>query len=178
MNVVVALLHRLGLCKQESTGHHLIGLASVLGVLHIVAHVATVIVTCTLVGFDWGMSAWMLDLTGWLAACGFAVLAARSSNQQPIEFKKNNFWILLWSSITLGIRILDTLMLFGVVVISSIYITPHGAVLYSNIVSEILLGVPFTMAAFIGSIILLLDARKGEAMAKNEFSTHQLDDKA
>ena len=88
---VIALLHRLGLYKQESIGHQLIGLASVLGVLCIVAHVATIIVTGTLLGFDWGMSAWMLDLTGWVAACGFTVLAAKSSNQSPIEFKNKNF---------------------------------------------------------------------------------------
>ena len=51
----------------------------------------------------------------------------------------------------------------------NIYVAPNGAVLYSNIVSEILLGIPFTTVAFLGSIMLLLDVRKGEAMAENEF---------
>ena len=46
-------------------------------------------------------------------------------------------------------------MLFGIVQISAIYHTPTGAVLYANIVSEIVIAIPYNLLAFGGSLHLL-----------------------
>ena len=56
----------------------------------------------------------------------------------------------------MGARTIDTLMLFGVVKWSAVYVTPTGAVLWSNVVSEVAFGNTFTVTALVGALILLL----------------------
>ena len=67
----------------------------------------------------------------------------------------------MWSGITLGVRVLDVLMLFGIVRIDDIYHAPSGAVLYANIVSEIVIAIPYTLLALVGSLMLLLCPKDG-----------------
>ena len=64
-------------------------------------------------------------------------------------------WILIWSGMTLCVRVLDILMLTGLVVIDAIYHTPDGATLYANVVSEIIVAFPYPLLAFVGSVMLL-----------------------
>ena len=47
-------------------------------------------------------------------------------------------------------------MLFGVVEWNVVYVTPVGATLWSNIVSEVVFGIAFTVAALVGSLMLLI----------------------
>ena len=141
-----------------TTGHRVIGYAALFGSAFIPLHLATIIVTVVEEGWGWGMSAWCLDITGYVAAIGFAALCWKSSNTDAREFKKENSYIILWALITFGVRCLDNLMLFGAVSIPSIYVQPHGAVLYANIVSEVVVGYTFTILACIGSIMLYIEA--------------------
>jgi len=46
-------------------------------------------------------------------------------------------------------------MLFGVVKWSAVYVTPEGPVLWSNIVSEVIFGMAFTVVALVSSGMLL-----------------------
>jgi len=46
-------------------------------------------------------------------------------------------------------------MLFGLFKWDEIYLTPVGVTLWSNIVSEVLVGMAFTVTALIGALILL-----------------------
>ena len=137
-------------------GHRYIGLAALLGLCFVVSHLVTVFVTCMVEGFDWGINAWVLDIMGFLAAFFFMILCWRSSGRSSGEFRKENYWICLWAIITLSVRVLDSLMLFGLVKLSAIYITPEGPVLLSNIVSELVFGVAFNVTALIGSLMLLI----------------------
>ena len=154
---IEAWLQRIGLCQAPvlTTAHKVIGAAAVTGILFTVAHLATVIVTCATNGFDWGVNAWIFDMMGWLAGFCFALVCWKSSNKATAVNKKDNFWIIVWSGITLGVRVLDVMMLFGIVQISAIYHTPTGAVLYANIVSEIVIAIPYNLLAFVGSLHLL-----------------------
>ena len=138
-----------------TAGHRWIGYAALLGVCFAVSHFVTVIVTCTVEGSNWGTNAWVLDATGFLAAIFFTIQCWLSSSRKSHEFRSGNLWIFIWASMTLIVRIVDTLMLLGVVKWSAVYITPVGAVLWSNVISEIILGMAFTIAAFIGSLMLL-----------------------
>ena len=47
-------------------------------------------------------------------------------------------------------------MLFGVVTWSAVYVTPVGPTLWSNIISEVVFGMTFTVSALIGSLMLLM----------------------
>ena len=94
-------------------------------------------------------------MMGWLAGLLFAVLCRRASNATSAAARKDNFWILIWSSITVCVRILDVLMLLGAVRLDAIYVTPEGPVLYANIVSEIVIACPYTLLALAGSAMLL-----------------------
>mmetsp|Transcript_7176 Transcript_7176/g.24028 ORF Transcript_7176/g.24028 Transcript_7176/m.24028 type:complete len:85 (-) Transcript_7176:793-1047(-) len=76
------------------------------------------------------------------------------------------FWILVWSSITFGVRVLDILMLTGAVVIEEIYHTPQAPTLYANIVSEIVVAFPYASLALLGSARFLRD--NGRTTQKNE----------
>ena len=94
-------------------------------------------------------------MMGWLAGLLFTVLCRRASNATSAAARKDNFWILIWSSITVCVRILDVLMLLGAVRLDAIYVTPEGPVLYANIVSEIVIACPYTLLALAGSAMLL-----------------------
>jgi|TARA_B110000091_G_scaffold182703_1_gene200898 hypothetical protein len=132
-----------------------IGAAAVLGALFTLTHAITITITCAVVGFNWGTTAWCLDLSGYVAGALFAVLCWKSSNSISTVFRKNNGWICMWATITVVVRIVDTLMLFGVLKLDEVYVTPTGAVLISNIVSEVLIGNAYVVAALTGSLLLL-----------------------
>jgi len=138
-----------------TSAHRCMGVAAILGAGFVVFHLVTVIVTCTVAGFDWGVNAWVLDIMGFLAGAFFAIQCGISSNRAAKDFRQGNLWICVWASMTCCVRVLDVLMLFGIVKWSSIYLTPSGAVLWSNVVSEIVFGMTFAITAFVGSSILL-----------------------
>ena len=141
-----------------TTGHKIMGVAGLLGIIFTVLHPVTVIVTCVEEGFGWGATAWILDIIGYIAAVFFAVLCRASSSKTILEGKKYNGYILFWASITFCVRIFDILMLFGVVKFGDIYITPHGPVLVTNIISEICVAMPYTMLAMLAAVMLLRQA--------------------
>ena len=145
---------RLGLFQAPilTTAHKIIGVAAILGFLFSAAHVVTVIVTCAVDG--WAFPAWLIDLTGFLAGFGFAFLCKKASNNSSFECKQDLSWILFWSGLTLCVRVLDGLMLFGVVTIEEIYPSPKGPILYANVVSEIVIAGPYALLAFVGSLRL------------------------
>ena len=125
--------------------------------------IVTVVVTCAVEGFDWGTTAWCLDIMGFLGGAVFFLICRDASNKNVVENRGNLRWILVWSSMTVGARILDTLMLFGVVKISKIYTTPDGAVLASNIVSEVIIGNLYVLCAVVGSVkCLFFQGKDGE----------------
>ena len=99
---------------------------------------------------------WVLDILGFLAGLFFAVQCWLSSNRTSADFRSGNVWIAVWAFATLGARIIDTLMLFGVVKWNAVYVTPSGAVLWSNVVSEVAFGNAFAVTALVGAMILLL----------------------
>ena len=131
------------------------GVAALLGACFVVSHLVTVVVTCAVDGFNWGVNAWILDVMGFLAGLFFAIQCWLSSSRKSDDFRKGNSWICVWAFVTFGARILDTLMLFGVVKWSAVYVTPVGAALWSNIVSEVVLGMAYTVAALVGALMLL-----------------------
>jgi len=57
--------------------------------------------------------------------------------------------------VTFGVRIVDTLMLTGVVDWSDVYTEPSGPTFTSNLISEITFGNTFTVAALTGSTMLI-----------------------
>jgi len=148
---------RVGLFQAPrlTTAHKIIGSAAILGFLFAILHIVTIIVTVSADGADWGMPAWMLDITGFLAGAGFALICRDRSNKPSSEKRQDTFWILIWSAITFMVRILDILMLTGLVEIESIYHTPTGPTLYANVVSEIIVAFPYTTLALVGSTMLL-----------------------
>lgn len=166
------LLFSIGLLQapKVTTGHRCIGLAAVLGLLFVITHVVTIIVTCLVEGLNWGAAAWSADLSGFLAGGLFALLCWQSSNKRSAEFRLNNRWILMWAAITASVRVFDTLMLFGVVKFDAVYITPTGAVLASNIISEVLIGNAYTMTALVGSLMLLYCPKDVEVRDINQSS--------
>ncbi len=139
-----------------TVGHRFMGVAARLGACWVVLHLVSVFVTCAVEGFNWGVNAWILDITGFIAGLFFAIQCWLSSNRKSDDFRRGNFCICVWAFLTIGARILDTLMLFGIVKWSAVYITPVGAVLWSNIVSEVVFGNGFTVTALIGALILLI----------------------
>jgi len=142
-----------------TSAHRFMGIAALLGAFFVATHIVTVIVTCVVDGFNWGINAWILDIMGFVAAFYFAIQCGFSSNSKSVDFRKKNSWICAWATITIGARIFDILMLFGVVKWSEIYITPEGPTLWSNVVSEVIFGMAFTVAALIGSLMLLISPK-------------------
>ncbi|CAE7561208.1 unnamed protein product [Symbiodinium sp. CCMP2592] len=143
------------LCKPPmvTPAHQLMATAAVLGIIYAVAHIVTFAVTTA--GPGWDSTSLPLDLTGWIAGTCFAVLCWKSSNLSSASNKKHNRWISVWAVITFGVRILDTLMLFGVVKLSAVYRTPEGAVLWTNVVSDVIFGNLFVWCALAASIMIL-----------------------
>lgn len=132
------IFRRIGLFQapQLTRAHKCVGVAAILGFFFVLAHICTVIVTIVYEGGFGTISAWCLDIIGaWLAGLLFTVVCRKSSNLSSAEGRKDTMWILFWSSITLCVRCIDVLNLFGVVL--WLYDpAPEGPVLYANIVSS------------------------------------------
>ena len=139
-----------------TVGHRFLGVAALLGACFVVTHLLTVFVTCAVDGFNWGINAWVLDIGGFIAAFYFAIQCGMSSNSKSADFRKKNSWICTWAFLTIGARIFDILMLFGVLKWSEIYVTPEGPTLWSNVVSEVIFGMSFAVTALLGSLMLLI----------------------
>ena len=139
---------------QLTTAHKLIGVAACLGFLFAVLHPVTILVTIMSDGADWGAAAWSTDLTGYFAGVGFAFLCRNASNARSVESQPDTSWIVIWAGITFFVRVLDILMLTGVVKIDAIYHTPTGPTLYANVVSEIVVAFSYTVVALAGSAYL------------------------
>ena len=148
---------RLGLCQapEVTTAHRLLALASLLGAAFVVLHLITIIVTCAVKGTDWGTAAWCLDLTGFFAGFAFVFVCRKCSSASSAAGKQDNTWICVWALATFGSRILDTLMLFGVVKLDAVYKTPDGAVLAVNVVSEVVIGNLYCIVALVGALDML-----------------------
>lgn len=132
------------------------GVAAVLGACFVVSHAVTVAVTFAIAGFDVPVQAFVLDTLGWLAGAAFTVLCRQSSSRSSADYRKQNSWICFWAVITLGVRVLDTLMLFGVVKWGAVYETPTGAILWANVISEVVFGNAFVITALTGALTLVL----------------------
>jgi hypothetical protein len=148
---------RVGLCQAPCVtwAHCCLGVAAVLGAAFVVLHLATIIITCVVAGFGWGAQAWILDILGFVAGGFFAVQCRVASSQSIQESRKVNTWICVWAVFTIVSRAIDTLMLFGVIRWSDVYKTPQGAVLWSNVVSEVVIGNAFVLAAAVGALAML-----------------------
>ncbi|MCR9292662.1 MAG: hypothetical protein NXI32_08080 [bacterium] len=140
-------------------GHRWLRLAAVFGALFLAAHLVTVVITCAVEGFDWGINAWLLDIGGFLAGLFFALQCWTSSTRHAQDFRSGNLWIAVWASMTVLFRVLDTLMLFGILKWDLIYVTPTGMVLWSNVISEVAIGMAFAITALVGSVCLLTFAQ-------------------
>ena len=154
-----------------TAAHRFMGVAALLGACFVATHLMTVVVTCAVDGFNWGINAWILDIMGFIAGFYFAIQCGLSSNSKSVDFRKKNSWICAWAVLTIGVRILDVLMLFGVVTWSEIYVTPEGPTLWSNVVSEVVFGMAFVVAALLGSLMLLISPRDiASAQVESEFN--------
>ena len=138
-----------------TVGHRWIGAAALLGALWVVSHLLTVVATILIDGTNWGINAWLLDIMGFLAGLFFAIQCWISSNRKSDDSRHLNYCIIIWAIITVCSRILDSLMLFGLLKWDEVYLTPKGVILWSNVVSEVVLGMTFTFTALVGALILL-----------------------
>ena len=76
-----------------TAGHRCMGVAALLGACFVVTHLVSVVVTCVISGFNWGVPAWVLDILGFLAGLYFAVQCWLSSTQTSADFRSGNVWI-------------------------------------------------------------------------------------
>ena len=152
-----AFLRRLWLLQAPriTLAHRCLAAAASLGCAFVVTHIITIIVTCATEGVGWGATAWTLDLLGLFAGFMFMFVCRKSSNVRSAESKKDNTWLCIWTLATLGSRIYDFLLLFGIVKNASIYTTPGSTVLAANFISEILVAVPYALVALLGSLMML-----------------------
>ena len=91
-------------------------------------------------------------------------------DSKSAEFEKKFLDMHMGQVLTIGARILDILMLFGVVKWDEIYVTPEGPTRFGQIVSEVIFGMAFTVTALIGSLMLLTYPRDIDpAQVENEF---------
>ena len=152
------MLRKYNLCKPPvfTTGHFTIGIAAVLGSLFVFTHIITIAITSIVTGWG-GFGPLSMDLSGFFAGLGFVFICRTSSNIDSVENYEKNKWIFVWSSITLCVRVLDTLMILGIVNIPAIYVYPEGAVFWSNVFSEIVFGFSYALFALIGSSMLLFN---------------------
>ena len=133
-------------------------------VLDPVLNVRTVVITCSVEGFAWGVTAWLLDIGGFLAGLFFASQCWLSSTRSAIDFRSGNLWIAVWAMVTVPFRVVDTLMLFGILKWDAIYVTPTGAVRWSNVISAVVVGMFFALTALAGALSLLLVAHRKSRM--------------
>jgi hypothetical protein len=136
-------------------GHRWIGAAALFGTLWVFFHLATVVITILSDGTHWGVNAWMLDIMGFLAGFFFTIQCWKSSNRKIDDFRYLNYWISIWAVMTIFSRIFDSLMLFGLLKWDEVYVMPVGVTFWSNVVSEVFLGMAFAVTALIGALILL-----------------------
>lgn len=151
----------------SSLGQRWMNIAALLGWCFVISHVVTVAVTCAVEGFNWGINAWVLDVAGFLAGLFFSIQCWLSSRSSPGDFRSGNLWILIWATITVIFRVVDTLMLFGVLKWSVIYTTPEGAVLGANVISEVIFGMAFAMTALVAAIMLLASKTDPKSVREN-----------
>jgi hypothetical protein len=147
---------RLAQAPTLTVAHRGMGVAAVLGGCFVVTHVVTIAVTFAIAGFDVPVQAFVLDTMGFLAGALFAVLCRQSSNRCSADFRAQNGWICAWAVMTIGVRVVDTLMLFGIVKWGAVYETPTGAILFSNLISEVVFGLGFVITALVSALMLLL----------------------
>ena len=132
--------------------HRMIGVASILGYLFGVTHILTTFVTFVTAGYP--IFPFILDAIGFLAGVYFANLCRRSSNKHSREFKKQNLMIFGFTLCYGSMKIVDTLMLLGFVRWGAVYHTPVGAVLYTNLLSEVIIGNSYCFLAMAAACIL------------------------
>lgn len=137
------------------SGQRWLNLAAKIGALWVASHLVTILVTVMNDGANWGVTAWLLDLAGLVAGFCFTILCWFCSRLERTGATKSAIWICVWASITLCVRLLDTLMLLGLIKIETVYPEPHGPAFWSNVVSEILIGNIFALAALVGSVKIL-----------------------
>ena len=145
-------------------GHRLLKVAAGLGVGFVISHIVTVIVTCVVEGFGWGATAWILDAMGFTAGVVFTAICWVARTKSYDSFRKGFTGIFVWSISSVISRGLDIMMLFGIVKWSSVYVTPEGPVLISNIISEILFGFTFNLLALIGTLIIYIRSRQSSTV--------------
>jgi len=154
-------------------GHRWMRLAAVPGALFVVTHLITVVVTCTVEGFGWGVNAWLLDMGGFLAGVFFSLQCWLSSTRSAIDFRSENLWIAVWAMVTVPFRVVDTMMLFGMLKWDVIYISPTGVVLWSNVISEVVVGMAFAATALAGALSLLLVAHRTSRMNPSQSADNE-----
>ena len=76
-----------------TAGHRCMGVAALLGACFVVSHLVTVVVTCVVDGFNWGVNAWILDIMGFIAGLFFAIQCWLSSGRKSDDFRNGNIWI-------------------------------------------------------------------------------------
>lgn len=141
---------------KPNTGNKILKISGFIGLGYIVSHLITFFITSFVNGFAWSFNALFLDLLGFFAGVVFTVVCFKGSKKDYTDFKKGFIAIFIWSFASIITRIFDILMLFGILKWDSIYTTPNGLILNSNIVSEILFGFTFNFLAFIGSILIFI----------------------
>ena len=139
-----------------------------LGAAFVILHLVTIAVTCAVEGTHWGTAAWCLDLTGFFAGFAFVFVCRKCSSASSQDGKKDTRWIVVWAVATFGSRVLDTLMLFGVVKLDAVYKTPHGAVLAANVASEVIVGNAYCIVALVGALNMLCCPK--DALGANAYS--------
>ena len=106
-------------------------------------------------GTNWVINAWLLDIMGLLAVLFFAIQCWISSNRKSDDSRHLNYCIIIWASISVCSRILDTIILFGLLKWDEVYLTPMGVILWSNVLSEVVLSMTFTFIVLAGALIIL-----------------------
>jgi hypothetical protein len=157
MSCEKVLFNTFGVCNAPvvTQAHRLMGIATILGAFFVPTHIVTILVTTF--GPGWGESNYALiaDLSGFFSGAVFVIICRKSSNQRSSDFREWNKYIAIWAAVSVGVRIFDTLMLFGIVKFSKIYKTPESAVLWSNVVSELFFGFPYAVLALTASVRML-----------------------
>ena len=149
---------RVGLFQAPTltAAHKVIGVASILGHCFVVTHIITIAVTLAIAGFTWPMLSFMLDIAGFLAGALFAHESRKSSSARSTDRVKENRYIVLFCVVTIPSRVIDTLMLLGIIKWGDVYETPTGGILWSNVVSEICFGNAYALTALVGALMLLM----------------------
>ncbi|MCG8452120.1 MAG: hypothetical protein MI717_02925 [Spirochaetales bacterium] len=147
----------------KSAGGRILRLSAFWGIGFVLTHIVTVLVTCVVEGVNWGINAWILDSMGFLAGLIFVGICWKAQDQVFSSFQRGFTAILIWSLSSVISRFFDILMLFGILKWETIYITPNGAVLISNIISEIVFGFCFNLMALVGTVLLIRKHRQEQS---------------